>query len=818
MKKQIILSLALAAASLFVKDVQAQQDLLANKPGVTDAEIRERINTLYRKQTSDANAVLLLEANALEKKNSEDMLISAMVIYDRVDHNPTKVEEVKKKILSKFPKGRTARAEAFSKIFEKSKLSADDMNKAYQTWIQDFPKNNFKENERAIYEDALSRLSLQYIQEGKMTEAITRVGEIKEAKYYVPVLSALNQSKQKSAYLTSILPLAEGMYNKLKPAFDAATNKQLLDSTTNYISVATIYADLLYQSGKKEQALQVSNTVLDQMDYVGYRIAPNVKIVSQVLAEQGKPAEALRVTERYIVTGNKDSATIAEIEPLYIKAHNGSKTGLDSYLADLNQKADTAVWSNNTTLTYKEISAHINQLFRAKNAESTRKLVMEVDALQRRTEEEYLLAAFKIYGFVLGGKEKYLALQNRILAAYPKGHQARELAFAAARGKTPSTADGMQRQYDSLVAIFPRESFKENDQEPYEDAISAILRQHIKEGNLTRALESLKALEKADIYTANLYKFFSDYNGEKPDSIFYPLVEKAYNISKAASMKPNNTMSSNAALYGPIKSLYATYLVQRGKNDEALAMVKPDLEESNYEGSMTITNANIVTGILQQQGKNAEAVAILEKCLNLGYLDSSLVNRFLQLYPKVKGTSAEAEAFVKARSENNDKSMRIKLESEMVKTKAPDFSLMDRDGKKVSLSDYKGKVVILDFWATWCIPCIGSFPAMQNAIDKYKTNPDVAFLFINTSQQEENYKELVNKFFAKHKNYTFHVLYDEMRKPENSVAKAFDVTGLPTKIVIDKEGYVRFKSAGSTTESETILRELGIKIDMASKN
>ena len=93
--------------------------------------------------------------------------------------------------------------------------------------------------------------------------------------------------------------------------------------------------------------------------------------------------------------------------------------------------------------------------------------------------------------------------------------------------------------------------------------------------------------------------------------------------------------------------------------------------------------------------------------------------------------------------------------------KAPDFSLKNMYGETVTLSQLKNKVVVIDFWATWCVPCKASFPTMQQLVTKYKDDKDVVFLFIDTWEGAEPQKnqETVKKYIADNK-YSFEVLFD----------------------------------------------------------
>ena len=144
----------------------------------------------------------------------------------------------------------------------------------------------------------------------------------------------------------------------------------------------------------------------------------------------------------------------------------------------------------------------------------------------------------------------------------------------------------------------------------------------------------------------------------------------------------------------------------------------------------------------------------------------------------------------------------VKVKAEIVNTAlinqpAPKFSLKGMDGKTVSLSDYKGKILVLDFWATWCVPCRNSFPAMKKVVEKYKNAPSVKFLFIDTRETALNYKTLVRKFLNQH-HYPFYTVFDEKSDDGkmNAMFKQYVMPGIPTKYFIDKNGAIRFQRVG----------------------
>lgn len=128
---------------------------------------------------------------------------------------------------------------------------------------------------------------------------------------------------------------------------------------------------------------------------------------------------------------------------------------------------------------------------------------------------------------------------------------------------------------------------------------------------------------------------------------------------------------------------------------------------------------------------------------------------------------------------------------------APDFTLQNLEGATKHFKDYRGNIILLNFWATWCEPCIREMPAMQQVYEDLKHEGFVV-LAINELENVEK----VARHIDDH-GHTFPVLLDT----DNSVANKYGVYGLPVTVFIDKDGIVREYVQGGTL-TEAIIRRI----------
>lgn len=131
---------------------------------------------------------------------------------------------------------------------------------------------------------------------------------------------------------------------------------------------------------------------------------------------------------------------------------------------------------------------------------------------------------------------------------------------------------------------------------------------------------------------------------------------------------------------------------------------------------------------------------------------------------------------------------------------APNFKLVNIEGETIQLEDFRGKPLLLNFWASWCAPCRLEMPTFQSYYDKFAG--ELAVVAINNGEDREDVR-----IFTDELNITFDVLLD----PKADIQRLYQIRGYPTTFLIDPDGIIRIRHVGLITEEqlEILLRELG---------
>ncbi|MBS1742693.1 MAG: redoxin domain-containing protein [Bacteroidetes bacterium] len=370
--------------------------------------------------------------------------------------------------------------------------------------------------------------------------------------------------------------------------------------------------------------------------------------------------------------------------------------------------------------------------------------------------------------------------------------------------------------YNTFAAAYPQ---NEKDMNMHNFMKSQIANAYAKEKNYSAYHEWNNKLEKAAAASNNNNLAWNMAESDENIQEAKKMAEAATLYAKSEMEHPtgkqpatlttkqwNEQRRANYAMYG---DTYAFVLYKLGDYATAFPYAK-DASGINEQKDADLNERYAL--LAEKVLPAADATTLIEGFVKNNAASTKSTEVLKNLYIAEHKGEAGFDAYMAKLRETAKANRKAEIAAGILNEEAPKFSLKDFEGKTVSLDDLKGKIVIVDFWATWCGPCIRSMPGMNKALAKYESNPNVKFLFVDTWETAEDKLKNAKSFMEK-KKYPFHVLMDD----ENKMVEDFMVSGIPTKFIIDKQGKIRFKAVGFNGGDDELVDELDTMIELASK-
>ncbi len=429
----------------------------------------------------------------------------------------------------------------------------------------------------------------------------------------------------------------------------------------------------------------------------------------------------------------------------------------------------------------------------------------QLDGLYERWQSKQE-AVFALYGNyrLIGDSVRAQSIRDAELKDDPKGTFAKKYFWSDISSDKNSSAQRvtLMEKYFGDFSIL--------DENDYQAKLRNFVSVCIAAKEYDKAHEALTKMKKQD---AQLY-----------NNIAWNLIEKGENLEKATawakeaveiSQTPDQSTKNNYAnekewlkgehySLGTILDTYAYGLMQLGKVDEAKERYAQAYEYT--DGGEEDINTRYVECLIKTKSYS-KAIEVGVECVKKGKAGEKMLDELKEAYAKSEGSDKgynqliaekkkKLDEIIAEASKAKSEEMKKKVYDSRINKPSIDFTLKDFSGNALTLSSLKGKVVVVDFWATWCGPCKASFPYLQKVYEKYKDNQNIVFLAVDTWERIKGYDETVanaKKFMVDNK-YTFLVVIDEITGTR--VAEKYGVDGIPTKFVIDKKGNIAFETVG----------------------
>lgn len=438
--------------------------------------------------------------------------------------------------------------------------------------------------------------------------------------------------------------------------------------------------------------------------------------------------------------------------------------------------------------------------------------------------EEVFIKVQKLYMYDLKDKVKGDSLDAVIQKQFPKGAYMRLKAFQ----KIAPVADPAERNKAvvQFLADFPRNASVPESQNYLYDNLAKMQFGYYFE---TKDYKSILAL----IPTFNFANLNDAYHQNISKALYLKVIDPAVietmavPIIKLMQEKVNDLSYMQGVYWSPNQ---ATENAKNQLNNQLVIQIRMyDMLKKYNEVLQTVdllpfqkryekSSINDIH-VRALEALNKPITEVLKNAARANTLSEALTVKLKEAFLKEGKKETDFPAYLEQLKKENNSEEKIVF---MNPVTAPAIKVQSADGKAKQLALDSGKIIVIDFWATWCGPCKKAFPAMQQLVTNFKDDKDVEFYFISTQENKEGYKKEALAYL-KEKGLKLDTYFDLVKKGGGTnnesfskYAAIFKSSGIPRKAVI-KNGQIRFTSEGYSGNPGQLIDELTNVINALKK-